>query len=48
MDILEQIEKALDIYTAEEIFELNDMTVDEVLLILIQKGIIVLPETLPV
>ena len=47
MDLVEKIEKALEAYELEEIFELNDMTVEEILLVLVQKGIIVLPEMLP-
>lgn len=47
MDLVEKIEKALEAYELIEIFELNDMTVEQILLVLVQKGIIVLPEMLP-
>ena len=43
-----KIERALEIYTLEEILELNDLSVEEALSILISEGYISLPEVLPI
>jgi hypothetical protein len=48
---LKQLEKAvehsLDIYTLEEILDYNDVTVSELLVMLVQDGTIKLPEVEP-
>jgi len=38
----------LDTYTLEEIFEINELTEEEVLLFLIEQKFVRLPEVLPV
>jgi hypothetical protein len=38
----------LDVYTLEEILELNDMTTEELLIYLVEEKIISLPEIQPI
>lgn len=40
----EDLEHALDAYSVEEILEHNDMTLEDVLFILLNDGYIILPE----
>ena len=51
-DITEQIEeevlRALEVYTLEEILEYNDLSLEEALTSLVQEGVIQLPEVRPV
>lgn len=42
--ILEEVESALETYSFEDILELNDLTVEEALTILIENGYVELPE----
>jgi len=39
-----EVEKALEIYTLEEILEMNDLTIEEALVILVDNGFLELPE----
>jgi hypothetical protein len=38
----------LDVYTLEEILELNDMTTEELLIYLVEERVISLPEIQPI
>lgn len=42
--IKEEVEKALETYSVEEILEHNDLTLEEVLELLVREGFILLPE----
>ncbi len=46
--IKEEVSRALAVYSFEEILEENDMTIEEILVILVENGFIALPETLGV
>lgn len=42
------LSKVLEVYTLEEILELNDLTTEDCLEFLVEQNFLVLPEILPV
>lgn len=46
--IKEQVAKALETYSLEDILEENDLTIEETLCLLVEHGFIVLPEAISV
>lgn len=46
-ELIEEVEKTLLVYPLEDILLDNDLTIEEALVLLIQDGHIVLPETTP-
>jgi len=46
--VLSKVERILQTYTLEEIFELNDLTEEDVLLFLVEEEFLELPDPEPV
>ena len=44
---VEKIESILEVYTLEDILELNDLTIADALLLLHQESLIILPDPKP-
>jgi hypothetical protein len=47
MATIEEVENILEVYTLEEVFELNDLTEADVLFFLITEGFVTFPDPRP-